>query len=45
MGSMKNVILIALAVLFNEFIGAALVLVASVLIKVGHIISQIPEIF
>jgi len=45
MGSMKNVILIALAVIFNEFIGAALVLVASVLIKVGHIITQIPEIF
>ena len=45
MGSMKNVILIAAVVIFNEFIGAALVLVASVLIKVGHIITQIPEIF
>ena len=42
---MKTLLTIALIVVFNEFIGAALVLIASVLIKVGHIITEIPEIF
>ena len=42
--SMKTLILLGLVVVFNEFVGTALVLCATVLIKVGRTLTQIPEI-
>ncbi len=42
---MKNVILLALVVVFNEFIASLLLIIATLLIKIGGAIQQIPEIF
>lgn len=42
---MKTLILLALAVAFNEFIGDMLALIGSLLIYVGNSITLIPELF
>tara|TARA_R100001509_G_scaffold13833_1_gene7103 strand:- start:960 stop:1088 length:129 start_codon:yes stop_codon:yes gene_type:complete len=42
---MRNLLFVALVVVFNDFVGAVLAFVGSLLIKVGHLIAQIPAIF
>jgi len=42
--SMKTLILLGLVVVFNEFIGTALVVLATLLIKMGGAIARIPEV-
>tara|TARA_Y100001937_G_scaffold124046_1_gene188052 strand:- start:689 stop:817 length:129 start_codon:yes stop_codon:yes gene_type:complete len=42
---MKTLIILALAVTFNEFIGEMLALIGSLLIYIGNSITLIPEIF
>lgn len=42
--SMKTLILLGLVVVFNEFVGTALVVTATLLIKVGSTIARIPEV-
>ena len=42
---MKTLIILAIAVTFNEFIGDMLALIGSLLIYIGNSITQIPEIF
>ena len=45
MGSMRNLFIVALVVVFNDFVGSALAFIGSLLIKAGHLIAQIPAIF
>ena len=42
---MKTLILLALAVTFNDFIGSMLALLGSLLIYIGDSLTMIPELF
>mgnify|MGYP003146842127 CR=1 FL=1 len=42
---MKNIILICLIVAFNDFVGTVLMAVGSLIVRLGKLLSQIPEIF
>ncbi len=42
---MKTLILLALAVTFNDFIGSLIALIGSLMVRIGHSITLIPELF
>ena len=42
---MKNIILICLIVAFNDFVGSVLMAVGCLIVRLGKLLSQIPEIF
>ena len=42
---MKNIIIIALVIFFNDFLGALITQVGLLALKLGSLLSSIPEIF
>jgi|TARA_R110000824_G_scaffold180869_1_gene361399 hypothetical protein len=42
---MKNLIIIALIVVFNDFVCSLLVAIGLLIVKLGHMIGSIPTIF
>ena len=41
----RNVILIALAVIFNDFVGSLIVAAGFLFVKMGNLIASIPTLF